>query len=138
MRPRTTLRAGVAGLATLTLLVACGDDDDASDKLCDAQTDLDSDVAKLKDLDITDTSVNDIKDILGNIGDDLQSMKDAGEDKLSPQLDAVSSALDSLGTSIDNLGDSTSLSDAASSIQTALGDVGDATSDLKTAADDDC
>jgi hypothetical protein len=121
----------------MLLLAGCGDDDDAQSAVCDAQSQLDEDVDELKNLDLSDTSVNDLEGILGDIGDDVQNLKDAASDELSPQIDAVSSALDDLDNTVSNLGSSASPSDAATAIQQSLDDLSTATSDLKTAAADD-
>ena len=108
--------------------------------MCDAQSQLDEDVDELKNLDPSDTSVNDVEGILSDIGADVQNLKDAASDELSPQIDAVSSALDDLDNTVSNLGSSASPSDAAAAIQQSLGDLSTATSDLKTAAaaDENC
>jgi hypothetical protein len=141
MLQKTILGAGACGLVgVMLLLVGCGDDDDAQSAVCDAQSQLDEDVDELKNLDMSDTSVNDVKGILSDIGDDVQNLKDAASDELSPQIDAVSSALDDLDSTVSNLGSSASPSDAASAIQQSLGDLSTATSDLKSAAaaDENC
>jgi hypothetical protein len=141
MLPKTVLSAGACGLVGVMLLLAgCGDDDDAQSAVCDAQSQLDEDVDELKNLDMSDTSVNDVKGILSDIGDDVQNLKDAASDELSHQIDAVSSAFDDLDNTVSNLGSSASPSDAASAIQQSLGDLSDAASDLKTAAaaDENC
>lgn len=120
---------------TVLLVAGCGDDDDSAQaKVCDAQAQLDKDVNQLKNLDLADTSVNDVKDQLSSIGDDVEDLKDAGSEKLQPQIDAIKSAADDLGTMVGNLGSSSSLSETASSLQTSLSQLGTATSDLKTAA----
>ena len=138
MLQRTVLRAGACGLVGVMLLMAgCGDDDNGQSAVCDAQSQLDEDVDQLTNLDLADTSVNDLEAILSDIGDDVQNLKDAASDRLSPEIDAVSSALDDLGSTIDNLGSSGSPSDAASAIQQSLGDLGTAAGDLKTAVADD-
>jgi hypothetical protein len=135
---RKTVLGGACGLVGVMLLLAgCGDDDDAQSAVCDAQSQLDEDVDELKNLDLSDTSVNDLEGILGDIGDDVQNLKDAASDELSPQIDAVSSALDDLDNTVSNLGSSASPSDAATAIQQSLDDLSTATSDLKTAAADD-
>lgn len=138
MFQKNVLHAGACGLVGVMLLLAgCGDDDDAQSAVCDAQSQLDADVDQLKNLDLADTSVNDVKGMVSDIGDDVQSLKDAKSDKLSPQIDAVSSAFDDLDSTVSNLGSSASPSDAASAIQQSLDDLGTATSDLKTAAADE-
>jgi hypothetical protein len=135
---RKTVLGGACGLVGVMLVLAgCGDDDDAQSAVCDAQSQLDEDVDELKNLDLSDTSVNDLEGILGDIGDDVQNLKDAASDELSPQIDAVSSALDDLDNTVSNLGSSASPSDAATAIQQSLDDLSTATSDLKTAAADD-
>ena len=138
MLRKAVLNAGAGVLVGVMLLLAgCGDDDDGQSAVCDAQSQLDEDVDELKNVDLSDTSVNDLEGMVSDIGDDVQNLKDAGSDALSPQIDAVSSALDDLNSTVSNLGSSASPSDAASAIQQSLGDLSTATSDLKTAAADD-
>jgi hypothetical protein len=137
MLRKTVLGGGCGLVGVMLLLAGCGDDDDAQSAVCDAQSQLDEDVDELKNLDLSDTSVNDLEGILGDIGDDVQNLKDAASDELSPQIDAVSSALDDLDNTVSNLGSSASPSDAATAIQQSLDDLSTATSDLKTAAADD-
>jgi hypothetical protein len=138
MLQRTVLRAGGWGLVGVMMLLAgCGDDDDAESAVCDAQSQLDTDVDQLKNVDLADTSVNELEGMLSDIGDDVENLADAASDELSPEIDAVSSALDDLGSTIDNLGSSASLSDAASAIRQSLGALGTAARDLKTAVADD-
>ena len=135
---RPSYSAGACGLAGVTLLLAgCGDDESA---VCDAESQLDEDVDQLKNLDLADTSVNDVKGIVSDIGDDVQDLKDAASDELSPEIDAVSSAVDDLESTVNDLGSSASPTDAASAIQQSLGDLGTAASDLKSAveADESC
>ena len=132
---RSARACGLVGV--MLLLAGCGDDDDGQSAVCDAQSQLDEDVDQLKNVDLSDTSVNDLEGMVSDIGDDVQNLKDAGSDALSPQIDAVSSAVDDLSSTVSNLGSSASPSDAASAIQQSLGDLSTATSDLKTAAADD-
>ena len=135
MLRKTILRAGSCGLVGVMSLLAGGCGDDEESAVCDAQSQLDEDVDQLKDLDLADTSVNDLEGILSDIGDDVKDLKDAGSDELSPEIDAVSSALDDLGSTVSSLGSGASLSDSASAIQQSVGALSTATSDLKTAAD---
>jgi hypothetical protein len=138
MLQRRVLSGGVCGLVGVVLLLAgCGDDDDAQSAVCDAQSQLDEDVDQLKNLDLADTSVNDVEAIVSDISDDVRNLRDAASDSLSPEIDAVSSALDNLGSTISNLGSSASPSDAASAIEQSVGELDDATSDLKSAVDED-
>lgn len=137
-----TTRTGRAavGLATvLALLGACSDgDDDAESRLCDAQDDLDEDVGELRDLDLSSTSIDDVRDILDDIGEDLRDMRNANSDRLSPEIDALDTSVDDLNSAIGDLGSSSSISDAADTIRDALSSVADSAGDLKTAAKDDC
>jgi hypothetical protein len=138
MLQKIVLRTGACGLVGVMLLLAgCGDDDDAQSAVCDAQSQLDTDVDQLQNVDLADTSVNDLEGMLSDIGDDVQNLADAASDELSPEIDAVSSALDDLGSTIDDLGSSASPSEAASAIQQSLSALGTAASDLKTAVTDD-
>jgi hypothetical protein len=132
MLARTIVTVGVAGALVLGA-GACGDDDDdAQSKVCDAQSQLNKDVDKLKSMDLSSTSVDDVKNTVSDIDNDLKDLKDAGSDKFKPQIDAVSSAYDSLKTTVSNLGSSSSLDD----IKSGLTNLGDAAKDLKTSAED--
>lgn len=135
-------RVGVVGaglgLTAMALLGACGDDESASDEVCDARDDLDENVTELRDLDLGATSINDVQDILGDINDDLTDMRDADEDRLSPQIDDLESSVDDLGSAVADLGSSSSLDAAADTLRDALGNVGDAAEELRTAAASDC
>lgn len=142
MLQKTVLSAGVWGfVGAMLLMTGCGDDDgDAGSAVCDAQAQLDQDADELRALDLSATSVDDAEQILSNLGEDVQSLRDAGSDELSPHLDAIGAAVDDLGDTIGSLGSSASLTDAATAIQQSLGDLGDAAADLRTeiADDEDC
>lgn len=138
MLHKTVLTAGTCGfVGAMLLMTGCGDDDDAGSAVCDAQAQLDEDIDQLQNLDLSATTVDDAEQILSNLGDDVQALRDEGSDELSPHLDAISSAFDDLGGTINDLESSASLSDAATAIQQSLGELGDATGDLQTAVTDD-
>jgi len=121
-------------LATLALLVACGDDESADDKVCDAREDLDENVRELSDVG-TSTSVDDLEDTVGDIREDLSELGDANQERLQPQVDDLR---DALGSTLSDLPSSDSLSDALDSVESAVGNVTDAAGELSDKAKEDC
>jgi hypothetical protein len=143
MRPRTTL-AAAAGLSLSLALVlgACGDDDDddSDDQsaLCDARSDLSDDLNELQDLDLSNTTVSQLSDLLGDIGEDSREIGQAGSDSLSDEADQVTQSLRDLLGTIADLGSSDSLEDAGSSVDDALDGVRTSVENLDESASDSC
>ena len=142
MPSRSALGAGVMALVLVAGVAAgCGDDDDdaaGGSALCDAKDDLDGEVADLGDVDLTETSIADIRDILGALGDDVSTIEDASSDQLQPFVDDLRSSLSGLTTTLGDLGSSSSLSAAADSVTSSLDEVKTSAQDLATAASTEC
>jgi uncharacterized phage infection (PIP) family protein YhgE len=141
MRPKP-LRAGSLATGLLAVLVftaACGDDDDADQSaVCDAREDIDDDVQEIGDLDLADTSVNDVTDVVGGLRDELNDLSTAAQDELSPEVDDLNSSLDNLESTIEGLGSADSLGDAGDDLRDALDQVRTSATALQDKASEDC
>ena len=136
-----TLRNGVvAGLVVcLAFVGACGDDDDDdTSAMCEAKDDLDDNIDKLENVDLADTSINDVTSDLDDLKTSLSDLNSAAKDDLKPQVDDMTSSLEALQSAITDLGSSGSLSDAGTAIMESLEQVQTAAEALKTAAKDAC
>lgn len=135
----------VLGLAA----AGCGDDDDdtgggdgtsTDDRaaVCDARDDLDDEIQDLDQVDLTETSIADVREILDDIGDDLSAIEDARSTQLTPFVDDLRSSLSGLTDTLADLGSGSSLSEAADSVTSSLDEVKTSAQELATAAETEC
>jgi hypothetical protein len=134
-RTRAAAVAASIGLALAVLGAGCGG---GESELCKARDDLHDDVGKLGDLNATETSLQDVQDLVGKIGDDLSTIQDTRKQTLKPYTDDLKSSLDSLESTLSNADESSSLSQAASDIVDGLVGVKNSATSLVDAAKDDC
>jgi hypothetical protein len=120
-RHRIALYAVTAGMAVLTL-AACGDDESASVKVCDARSSLRDSVESVTS-DIGEGNFGEAQDELSDVREDydelVSSLGDLGEEQRS----ALQPEVDSLRSAVEALPQAESLEDLGSGIETVLADV---------------
>ena len=126
-------------------LVGCGDDgDDAADDegsgedaVCEARAELDSSFASLGEIDIVNDGTDALSAAVDDIGDDVESLREAAGDEAGDEADAVGEAYDALAAAVGDLGDG-AIGDGAAAVGTALADFGTALGELAVALAQDC
>ena len=132
MPNRLLLGGLVAGLLFLT---ACGDDESAQDRYCNAGEDLQGSVAALADVDLIAEGTDGLESALNQIGDDVDTLQDAATDAAADDVDAVESAVQGLEDAVANVGGELS-SENIDGVLTALGAVVSAVDGLATTLSD--
>lgn len=142
MASRTPLsrRSRLAGTAlALTLgaaaLVACGDDESAQDRYCEAGESLNASVAALFDLDVVAEGTNGLRSALEDVENDLTELRESASDAASDEVDALNDAVDELNDALSAAGDSltannaTGVVDAIGGVRSAFAAIGDTLTD---------
>ena len=101
----TNLRPVMAVVVlTLIALGACGDDESAQDRYCDAGASLRSSIAALGDVDLVAGGTDALDEALGQIGDDVDELTDAAGGATEGDVAALDSAVERLGGALSELG----------------------------------
>lgn len=124
------IRGSVGALLAIGLLSACGDDSSPEAAYCEAGDDLEASVQALRDVDIVAEGVSGVEDRLGDVSDDLATLKERAADVASDDIDALDTAVSQLRASIDGLGDDVSAAGASEAIA-AVGAVVDAANGVR-------
>jgi Tfp pilus assembly protein PilP len=112
--------------ACVLVVAACGESkaDKAKKQVCNARSDIQTQVNKLKGLTLSTATTSEVKDSLNSIKSDLQTINDAKGDlssELKQEVQSANQAFTSQFQSIiSNLGTNLSLSSAQTQLQTAL------------------
>lgn len=122
---RTRGRLGsalVVSLLALTMLTACGDDESAQDRYCDAGESLRSSIGELTDVDLLAGGTDALDEAIGQVSDDVDELRDAAGDAAEDDVAALDSAVDALRGSLSDLGGELT-SENASAVGAAITDV---------------
>lgn len=131
--PNRFLLAGLLG--GVLLLTACGDDESAQDRYCNAGEDLQDSVAALTDVDLIAEGTDGLDSALDAITDDLDTLKDAATDTAADDVDAVEAAVSDFGDALSSLGGELS-SENVDGVVTAVESMASAVNGLATTLTD--
>jgi len=120
-RRRTALCVVTAGMAVL-MLAACGDDESASDEVCDARSSLRDSVESVTS-DIGEGNFGEAQDELSDVREDYDELVSALGDLSEEQRSALQPEVDSLRSAVEALPQADSLEDLGSGIDAVLADV---------------
>lgn len=124
----------------VSLLVACGDDDDdvsTEQAFCTAGDDLRAGVEGLVDLDLVAEGTNGLEERLIAINDDLDAMKEAAAEVAAEEIETLEAAVHELDSALEAIGNEISIDNAGSAIN-AVAAVGTAAQDVYTTLDAAC
>lgn len=122
-----TIRPSTRGsrLMAPTLLVAalalsaCGDDEDAQERYCEAGSSLSDSLAALTSTDLIAEGTSGLQDALDTVVADVGELRDAATGAVEDDVEALGDSLDALGDVLGDLGGDA----GASEVTAALGDV---------------
>jgi hypothetical protein len=120
-RRRIVLSAAVAGVAVLTL-AACGDDESATDQVCDARSSLRDSVESVTS-DISEGNFGEARDELGDVQEDYDELVSALGELSDEQQSALQPEVDALRSAVEALPQAENLEDLGTGIETVLTDV---------------
>lgn len=120
-----TSRRTMPLLAAITLmglapLAACGDDESAQDRYCEAGDQLRSDITALLDLDVLATGTDGLRESVDEVESSFDELRSNASDAAEDEVDALGDALDDVDDALADLGDDLSRENV-SNITGALG-----------------
>ena len=104
-RPNRVLIILVGGLLALAVAAGCGDESTAEEAYCEAGDNLQNSVDALRDLDVVAEGTGALDERIGNIKDDLETLKGRAGDVASDEIAALNTAIEDAQTARDELGD---------------------------------
>jgi len=116
-------------------LAACGSDESAQDRYCEAGESLNASVAALFDLDVIAEGTNGLRSAIEDVNNDLTELRDSASDAASDEVDALNDAVGELNDALNAAGDSltadnaTGVVDAIGGVRTAFVAVGETLAD---------
>jgi hypothetical protein len=122
---RVRRRFGMVGVVSLTAVLAlgaCGDDESATDQVCDARTSLRDSVETVTG-DISDGNFGDAQDALPDVRDSYDELVSSLEDLTDEQRADIQPTVDSLRSTIEALPEAGSLEDLGSDLESVTSDV---------------
>jgi hypothetical protein len=122
---RVRRRFGMVGVVSLTAVLAlgaCGDDESATDQVCDARTSLRDSVETVTG-DISDGNFGDAQDALPDVRDSYDELVSSLEDLTDEQRADIQPTVDSLRSTIEGLPEAGSLEDLGSDLESVTSDV---------------
>jgi uncharacterized phage infection (PIP) family protein YhgE len=128
-RGLTCLGRVAAVAVAMTALAACGDDQSAQDRYCEAGEALRTDILALQDLDLIGEGVDGLESALNTIDDDLEALRDAARESAADEVEALESAVADVESAVTQLGEQLS-TDNVSTLVDAIGAVGSAAQDV--------
>jgi hypothetical protein len=120
-RHRIALCAVTAGMAVLTL-AACGDDESASDQVCDARSSLRESVETVTS-DLSEGNFGEAQDALPDVRDSYDELVSSLDDLSDEQRADIQPTVDSLRATIEALPEAESLEDLGSDLESVTSDV---------------
>lgn len=132
----TPLRvAAIAALVGVTTLAACGDDESAQDRYCEAGDDLESSIAALVGLDLLAEGTSGLEGAVDDVRADVEEMRESADDAVADDVAALDESIDDLNDALGAVGDDLSEANvdafvaAIGDVQAAFGAVGDTLAD---------
>jgi len=117
------------------VLAACGDDESAQDRYCEAGESLNASVSALFDLDVVAEGTNGLRSAIEDVNNDLTELRDSASDAASDEVDALNDAVGALDDALNAAGDSltadnaTGVVDAIGGVRAAFAAIGDTLTD---------
>ena len=131
---RTTVLAAVLAIAAAGFAGACGDDDSASDQVCEDRSDVREGLSEVAD-DVAAGNFGEAQDELSDVQEDFQELQNSFEDLSAEEREELQPDIDELESQVSSLGDAQSLDDleagagdVVSSIDSILSQIGDSLS----------
>jgi uncharacterized phage infection (PIP) family protein YhgE len=113
---------GVASLLAVVLLLAaagCADDESASDRVCDARSELRDDLQAVVD-DVSEGNLGDAQDGLDDVQSAYDDLASAVGDLEGEQREALEPEVDQLESEVAELGDADSLDELGAGVESVL------------------
>ncbi len=125
VRPsRLRAAAAIAALSTVAV-TACGSDESAQDRYCEAGESLEASVTALFELDLIAEGTNGLSAALEAVGNDIEELRDAATEATAGDVDALNESFTVVEESVSAAGED--LSEASvTGVVTAIGGVRDA------------
>ncbi len=136
MKLSTPNRFLVSGLvAGVLFLTACGDDESAQERYCNAGQDLEESVVALTNVDLVAEGTNGLESALNQIIDDVETLSDTATEASADEVDALESAVSGFEDAVESVG-SELTAENVDGVLTALGSVVTAVDGLATTLQD--
>lgn len=134
-RLSTRIAGGVAAVAMVASLAACGDTDEQA-STCDALKDLSAQVTGLANVDLVGEGTSALNEQINAIETSWNSAKDAADNQFASQFAALQSSLTALGSTVESfVNGEQGLSESMSALSAEVTAVSDAWSELATTAE---
>ena len=122
-------RALIITFAAVGLLVAgCGDDDasvqEQGQAYCAAVDELEADLSSLRDITASD-SKSDIENLAGEIEDDVEDVRDAGEELHAAQVEDLQNSFTAFEQAVDAISDDQSIEQSLRVLAVDIAQLGD-------------
>ena len=132
LTPVAAVAAVVVGLG-----LGCGGDDEPA--VCQSLQDLQASVQSLGDIELEDTSADELQQAANQIVTDANEAKDAADEELGQEIDTFKATVEALASDVETASAEGELTrDSLVEIGTAVGSVTTSFQTLQEAAPDDC